>query len=71
MEANVQASKTARQKHKEEGDKKNAMKALVKAAPQTPNLVVQSNEKPPKTPMKERVLKLIADSYSPTSPILD
>jgi len=71
MEASVQASKTARQKYKEEGDKKNAIQALVKAAPQTPILVVQSNEKPPKTPMKERVLKLIADSYSPTSPILD
>jgi len=71
MDANMQASKTARQKHKEEVDKKRARQDLVKVVPQTPNSAVQSPRKPPKTPMKERVLKMIADSYSPTSPILD
>lgn len=71
MDANVQASKAARQKHREEGDKNRARQALFQATPQTPNPAVQSSGKPPKTPMKERVLKLIADSYSPTSPILN
>ncbi len=71
MDANSQAIKTARQKQREKDEKKSAKQVLVKATPKTPYPGVQSFERPPKTPMKERVLKLIADSYSPTSPVLD
>jgi hypothetical protein len=70
MDANVQASKTARQKQKEIQDKQMVKQAPVNAAPETPNLGANGSEKPPKTPLKERLIKEIASAYSPKSPTL-
>lgn len=72
MDANVQASKNARQKRKEEDDKKRAKQALMNATPKTPKPVAHDSEKPPKTPMKvkELFIREIASAYSPKSPSL-
>jgi hypothetical protein len=70
MDANVRASKNARQKQKEEDDKKRGKQAIVNAGPKTQNPGAHDSERPPKTPMKERFIKGLASTYSPKSPTL-
>lgn len=70
MDANVQAPKNARQKQKEEGDKKKGKKATVNAAPKIPTPGAHKSERHPKTPVKVLFIGEIAGSYSPKSPTL-